>query len=146
MRYVVDVLHELGLRADLKIVEVEKYFDTIFASGSPSDPHVYLSGWATDYLAAGDFIDTNFRCGANGNASGLCDDQLDARIAKAKQLQLTDPAAANAAWIEIEHQLVEDAVWAPLTNPVLANTFSARVENVQVHPQWGILLSRLWVR
>jgi hypothetical protein len=31
-------------------------------------------------------------------------------------------------------------------NPVSAYALSARVENVQVHPQWGILLSRLWVQ
>jgi peptide/nickel transport system substrate-binding protein len=148
MRYVTDVLNDIGLRAELKIVQPDPYFGEIYAppSDSPRDPHVYLSGWATDYLRAGDFIDTQFRCGANGNASGLCNDRLDARIEEAKQLQETDPAAANRAWIEIEHQLVRDAVWAPLTNPLTAYAFSDRVGNVQVHPQWGLLLSRVWVR
>jgi hypothetical protein len=37
-------------------------------------------------------------------------------------------------------------VWAPLTNGVRAYVFSARTENVQVHPKSGILLSRLWVQ
>jgi peptide/nickel transport system substrate-binding protein len=149
MRYVVDVLNELWMDAHLKVVEPNAYFGEIYAwppPDRPSDPHVYLSGWGTDYLRASDFIESNFRCGAGANASGLCDDHLDSRIEEAKLLQLTDPAAANAAWIEIEHGLVEDALWAPLTNLIVIDTFSARVGNIQVHPQWGALLSRLWVR
>ena len=149
MRYVVEILNELGLRADLKIVhDVEKYFDTIYEApaGSQGHPQVYLSGWGSDYLGAATFIADQFRCGSPFNTSGLCSDSLDAQIEEAQRLQATDSTASNSAWIEIEHQLVEDAVWAPLTNPVAAYAFSARTENVQFHPQWGILLSRLWVQ
>ena len=66
-------------------------------------------------------------------------------IAEAKQLQATDPAEANRTWTQIEHQLVRDAVWAPLSNPITTYAFSSQVENVQVHPQWGPLLSQIWV-
>jgi hypothetical protein len=45
--------------------------------------------------------------------------RLASRIDEAQRLQATDPAAANSAWIEIEHQLVEDAIWVPLTTPCL---------------------------
>jgi ABC-type transport system substrate-binding protein len=65
---------------------------------------------------------------------------------EALRLQATDPAAANRAWTDIEHQLVEEAVQTPLANPFFTQAVSARTENVQVNPQWGILLSRLWVR
>jgi ABC-type transport system substrate-binding protein len=65
---------------------------------------------------------------------------------EALQLQVSDPGAANHAWTDIEHQLVEEAAQAPLTNPVFTQVVSARTENVQVHPQWGLLLSRLWVQ
>ena len=146
MRYVTEVLNDIGLRAELTIKEVDPYFGVIFGQPHDNPPHVYLSGWATDYLGAANFIETQFRCGAGANVSGYCSDRLDARIGEAKQLQVTDPAAANTAWIEIEHQLVREAVWAPLTNPLTPYAFSARVGNVQVHPQWGLLLSRLWVQ
>ncbi len=46
----------------------------------------------------------------------------------------------------MEHGLVEDAAQAPLTNPVATYVVSTCTGNVQVNPQWGILLSRLWVR
>jgi hypothetical protein len=35
---------------------------------------------------------------------------------------------------------------APLTNPITTVAVSARVENLQVNPQWTILLSLVWVR
>jgi YVTN family beta-propeller protein len=142
-RYIAEVLNDLGLRANLKIVHhVEEYAGGIYAG----ERQAYLFGWAPDYPRASNFIEPQFRCAAFGNASGLCSESLDARIDDAEQLQASDPAAANRAWTAIEHRLVEDAVWAPLVNPISAYAFSARTENVQVHPQWGILLSRLWVQ
>jgi YVTN family beta-propeller protein len=142
-RYIAEVLNELGLRANLKIVHhVEEYAGGIYAG----ERQAYLFGWAPDYPRASNFIEPQFRCAAFGNASGLCSESLDARIDDAEQLQASDPAAANRAWTAIEHRLVEDAVWVPLINPVSAYVFSARTENVQVHPQWGVLLSRIWVQ
>ncbi len=35
---------------------------------------------------------------------------------------------------------------APVTNPVFTHAVADRVENVQVHPQWGLMLSLIWVR
>ncbi len=121
----------------------EKYDQAVYGDG---EPQTYMSGWGSLFPTAADFIDVQFRCGAIGNFSGLCLESLDAQMDEALRLQVTDPAASNSAWMEIEHQLVEDAVWAPLTNEVKAYVFSARTENIQVHPQWGILLSRLWVQ
>jgi peptide/nickel transport system substrate-binding protein len=142
-RYVRDVLNELGLRASLKILHhIGEYSRAIYAG----EPQAYLFAWASDYPRAGDFLEPQFRCGAYANASGLCSESIDAAIDQAQRIQATDPGASNRAWTAIEHQLVADAVWAPTMNPVSAYAFSARTENVQVHPVLGILLSRLWVQ
>jgi peptide/nickel transport system substrate-binding protein len=142
MTYVVDVLNDIGLPADLRVLKLDPYAEGIYAD----EPQMYLFGWGSDYLGAGDFIQTQFRCGAGANASNLCSRSLDRRMERAKELQRTDPGAAIAAWTEIEHDLVEAGVWAAVTNPVATDVFSARVGNAQIHPQWGVLLSRLWVR
>jgi peptide/nickel transport system substrate-binding protein len=143
MRYVVDVMDDLGLRANLEIVHrFDKYINMINAGGQEA----YWHGWSSIYPSAADFIPPNFRCGVPFNYSGLCNEALDAAMDEAQRLQGTDPAAANSAWIEIEHRLVEDAIWVPLINQVSTFAFSASVENVQIHPQWGVLLSRLWVQ
>jgi ABC-type transport system substrate-binding protein len=117
-------------------------------AGTPRHPHVYMSGWIADYPGAGNWIEPQFACGERGfgNPSGWCDEALDRQIDEALLLYTTDPGAANRAWAEIEHGLVEEAAMAPVTNPVTTHAVSARVENVQVHPQWGLLLSRLWVQ
>ena len=142
MTYVVDVLNDIGLRADLRVLKPDPYAEGIYAG----EPQMYLFGWGTDYLGAGDFLESQFRCESSVNASNLCSRSLDRRMERAKELQRTDPSAANAAWSEIEHDLVEAGIWAPVTNLVSSHVFSARVGNAQVHPQWGLLLSRLWVR
>ena len=141
-RYVVKVLNDLGLHAHLKYVLLKEYERGIHAH----EPQAFLYGWGGDTPRASDFIISQFRCKAQANASGVCDENLDAAIEDAQLLEATEPAAANAAWVEIEHQLVKDAVWAPFLNPVSASAFSARTENIEVNPQWGILLSRLWVQ
>ena len=142
MTYVVEMLNDIGLRADLRVLKGDPYAEGIYAG----EPQMYLFGWGTDYLGAGDFLQTQFRCGSSQNASNLCSHSLDRRMERAKELQLTDPSAANEAWSEIEHDLVEAGIWAPVTNLVSSHVFSARVGNAQIHPQWGLLLSQLWVR
>ena len=143
MRYIVGVMNDLGLVATLKVTDdIDRYAAAVYGG----DAQAYIFGWFSGYPGAGDFIPPQFLCGEGANASDLCDPELDAAIHEAQQLQASDPAAANSAWIEIEHQLVEDAVWAPLVNEIATYAFSARTENIQDHPQWGILLSRLWVQ
>jgi peptide/nickel transport system substrate-binding protein len=148
MTYVTDVLDEIGLRAELTVVSIDRYFGTLYGGqppGAGGPPQIYLSGWISDYPGGGDFIETQFRCGGPVNVSGYCNRRLDRRIGEAKELQATDPAAANRAWTQIEHELVRDAVWAPLSNPITTHAFSSQLENVQMHPKWGPLLSQIWV-
>jgi len=143
MTYVVDVLNDIGLHAELREAKLNPYaLEGVYGG----EAQMYLWGWATDYLAASDFLESQFRCGSSQNASNFCSHSLDGRMERAKELQRTDPSAANAAWSEIEHDLVEAGIWAPVMNPLTTQVFSARVGNAQVHPQWGLLLSRLWVQ
>jgi ABC-type transport system substrate-binding protein len=64
----------------------------------------------------------------------------------AKRLQPSDLGAANRKWAEADWRLVEEAILAPLANGLVAYPVSDRVGNVQIHPLWTLLLSRLWVR
>lgn len=143
MRYVEGVLEDLGMRPRLEVVDdTDEYFEGVFRGR----PHLYLGAWITGYaVGAGGWIDQSFRCDFAGIAPLTCT-ELDATIAEAQRLQSSDPAAANDAWTEIEHGLVEDAVWVPLLNGVSTIVVSERTGNVQVHPVWGVLLSSLWVQ
>jgi ABC-type transport system substrate-binding protein len=158
MDYVTDVLADLGLEPELEVLsDAEAYFTRIMPpiggapgtpAGTPRHPHVFMSGWIADYLGARNFIEPQFGCGEVGfaNAYGWCDETLEDRMAEASTLQVTDPGEANRAWAEIEHQLVEAAVQAPITNPLTTHAVSERVENLQIHPQWGLMLNLIWVQ
>jgi YVTN family beta-propeller protein len=158
MKYITDVLADIGLEPKLEILHgATAYFGRFMPpaggepgtlAGTPRHPNVYMSGWVADYLGARNFIEPQFACGEAGfaNGQGWCDGTLEDRMDEAAALQVTDPGAANRAWGEIEHQLVDAAVQAPITNPLVTNAVSDRAENVQVHPQWGLLLSVIWVQ
>jgi len=158
MEHVRDVLVEIGLEPKLEIAHgANAYFPRILPpagdepgtfAGTPRHPNVFLSGWIADYLGARNFIEPQFACGEAGfaNGHGWCDETLNDRMDEASALQVTDPGAANRAWGEIEHQLVDAGVQAPITNPLRTHAVSDRVENVQVHLQWGLMLSLLWVQ
>jgi peptide/nickel transport system substrate-binding protein len=144
-QYFVELLDDLGFEAELHAVrDFDRYVEQVYLGGS--DPPLYSSGWAADFPAPGGFIDVQFRCGVPGNIAQLCDPELDREIDEAQALQVSDPAAANALWAEIDRRLVDDAVWVPLANLLNAYPVSERLENVQINPQWGLLLSRVWVQ
>jgi peptide/nickel transport system substrate-binding protein len=151
MRYVVDVVRDLGLRPHLRVVhDPDEYFAALnpptARPGTPAHPDLYVSGWLADYPGAANWIEPQFGCrDAFANTAGWCDRSLEARIDETLALYRTDPGAANREWAEIEHALVAAAAQAPVSNPVLIHVVSDRVENVQVNPQWGLLLSRLWI-
>jgi peptide/nickel transport system substrate-binding protein len=146
MGHVVDVLNDLGLQASLAVVDDGvAYWDALYAPTSPSHPQAFLAAWVSDYPAAGNFIEPQFGCAGFANSSGFCDEQLDAAIDAALADYASGPGAANRAWVDIEHRLVEEAVQVPVANFARTLAVSARTGNVQVNPQWGILLSRIWV-
>jgi peptide/nickel transport system substrate-binding protein len=149
MRYVTKVLNDLGLRAHLKVVHnPNTYFDAVYRTpaGSPDHAQVFMSGWGPDYPGASAFIAAQFACDASANAFGFCDEKLDVRMKDAQALQLSDPGTANREWADIEHELVTAAPQVPIANRITTLAVSDRTGNVQINPQWGVLLSRLWVQ
>jgi peptide/nickel transport system substrate-binding protein len=144
------LLESLGLRVIRESVpgEMSAYFGALYdtSPGSRAHPQVFFSGWFADFPSPSYFLETQFRCDAETNAAGYCDPALDARMDAAKALESTDPGAATRAWTSIEATLLRDAVQAPLVNQVATYPVSARADNVQVHPQWGPLLSLMWVQ
>ena len=80
------------------------------------------------------------------NPSEFCDPHIDAEMEQAAALQAQDSSAANVLWQRIERELLAQAPMVPTTNRRNVDFVSARVGNYEYHPQWGLLLDRLWVR
>jgi peptide/nickel transport system substrate-binding protein len=71
---------------------------------------------------------------------------LERRIDRAVKLEQTDPLGANRLWAELDREITDKALWVPLYNGYEANLVSKRVGHYQYNPQYGALLSQLWVR
>ncbi len=140
--YFVDLLDDLGLHATIRTMSDGGEFFSLIGQGKTQ---MALLGWSPDYPAPGGVLPPEFRCGASTNPFFFCDPRIDRAMDRASALQIDDPAAAAAAWTDIEHRLVDDAPLVPLVVRLESGLVSERTGNYQNHPEWGALLDQLWV-
>ena len=140
--YFTQLLNELGYDAVLKTVGPGRYFPAVFGAHAVQ---IAFIGWTTDYPQASGFIGQLAACDVTGTTTGFCEPSIDARIARAERLQLTDPAKSRDAWASIEHDVMDQAPWVPLVSRSWTNAVSGRLGNFQVSVQYGPLLDEMWV-
>ena len=87
MKYVIEVLDELGMRADLRIVDDRTFRRGVYGGEAQG----FWLGWLPGYPSANEFLSPLFECGSSFNVSGVCDEALDDQIEEARALQATDP-------------------------------------------------------
>jgi peptide/nickel transport system substrate-binding protein len=150
-REAVSTLKRLGYRANLKKA---RNFDTLMAEEGDETTHGVQAAPVGYYgiPRTPDSILTTLTCDSirpgkqNQNPSFFCDREVDARIARARRLQITDPNAAARVWARIENELVDLAPWVPLVTPWSGDLVSKRVGNYQYNPAGRVLDDQLWVR
>jgi peptide/nickel transport system substrate-binding protein len=143
VRQVASTLDDIGYRARAEVMTDEDWLAAAYGPGD-SDVQAGLSGWVIDYPAPSSFLE-QFRCGA-ADPADFCDPAIDARIDATFALQGRDPAAADAAWAELDRTMTDRAAWVPYANPRLVHFVSERAGNVVDHPVWGLALDQMWVR
>jgi YVTN family beta-propeller protein len=144
-RMTADVLQVLGYKATVRTMDNPgRYF--ALTNEPRNGIQVSLNGWVSDYPAESSFLSTLLSCGSPFNGSGFCDKGIETRMQEAAARQSTDPAEARDLWAAIEHDVIDQAPVAPLMNPYGVHFVSERVGNYQFNPQWGPLISQLWVR
>jgi peptide/nickel transport system substrate-binding protein len=148
-RYFSSLLRRLGYRTSLRVFSSAAYWNAIPAR---APVNMWWFGWLTDSLAPSGFIQPIFRCASFGPRSQLRDDfvpwcqpSLDAQMERAVAQQGSDPSAANALWEGVTRRIADAAPAVPLFNRQDLTLVSDRVENVQHHPLWGVLLDQVWV-
>lgn len=67
-------------------------------------------------------------------------------MARAATTQVHDPAAGIRLWQRVEDAILARAPVVPAFNFNHVSLVTARVGNYRYNPQWGVLLSQLWVR
>jgi peptide/nickel transport system substrate-binding protein len=153
-RYFVRLLDSLGYDARLKTIGpasqsgLGEFFGFVNDSRNKAQMAAY---WLTGAPSPSN-LTSGLRCRAfvpnsvdNANVAQFCSRALDGRIERALSLQATDPAKAGLAWAAVDRQIVDQAPAVPLLVPQGVDFVSKRVGNYQHNPQWGIVLSQLWV-
>ena len=140
----VRALEELGYRASIKRAKNFGAYLEKVTDEKTRGVQAGVTGFYGVPQAAFSLL-TLFRCSPL-DVSFFCDRRIDARIARALEIETTDPDAAVALWARIERDIVDLAPWAPLFTPTHAHVVSERVGNYQLNPEVGVLLDQLWVR
>ena len=79
------------------------------------------------------------------NHSQFCDVRVDRLAARAAELQLTDPSAADLLWARADRLITNLAPWVPTVTETETDLVSPRVGDYQYVPTIGALLDQLWV-
>jgi peptide/nickel transport system substrate-binding protein len=150
--YFVSVLRSLGYKAHFKkFKDISTYYAAV--KDSRQKIQAGISGWAHDYPTAGGFLPPLLTCSSfipnsrrNENLAEFCNHRIDAQIARARTLEVTDPGAASRLWRTVDHEIVQQAPFVFLQNNLQVTLVSRRAGNYQYNPQWGVLLDQLWTR
>jgi peptide/nickel transport system substrate-binding protein len=149
--YVQSVLNQIGYKATVKAISGNIQFTYI--QNTKNKVQISVSQWYQDYPAASDFLYVLLGCesfhpgsDSSVNISGYCDKPINDQMKAALALGVTDKAAADKQWTQIDHEIVDQAPIAALFNPKLIDFVSKRVGNYQFSKQFYMLVDQLWVQ
>ncbi len=149
--YLQSVLTSIGYVADVKPISTNIQFTYI--QNTNNKVQMSVSQWYKDYPAASDFLNILFGCAsfregsdASINISGFCDKDIDAKMQKALDLGVTDQAAADKMWAEIDKQITDKAPAVGLFTPKRLDFVSKRVGNFKFNRQFNWMITQSWVQ
>ena len=149
--YIQSVLTEIGYKATLKPISGNIQFTYI--QNTNNKVQISLSQWYQDYPAASDFLYILLSCASftpgsdsSINMSGYCNKAFDAKMQKAMELGLTDPAAANKMWGELDQEVMADAPVAVAFTPKQIDFISKSTKNYHFSKQYKMFVSQLQVK
>ena len=147
--YMVRLLRQLGYHARLHVVTAAKYSAAINDYRHPAQ--IATEGWIADYPSAAQWITVHLSCAAwrpptqLTNRSQFCDPRVDRLAARAAELQVDNPSAADRLWAQDDRLITNLAPWVPTVTQTETDLVSRRVGNYQYVPTIGALLDQLWV-
>ncbi|MBO1325803.1 ABC transporter substrate-binding protein [Acetobacter sp. TBRC 12305] len=144
-------LDALGYKASVHFISSAIHFT--FVQNTNNHVQISLGGWNADYPSASSFLNTLFSCDSfhpgsdnSPNMAGFCNREIDGLMDHASDLSLTDRAASEHAWAQVDRALMEQAPAVPMVQTRRVVLLSKRVRNVIVTLNDEILLSQLQVQ
>jgi peptide/nickel transport system substrate-binding protein len=149
--YFVSLLNKLGYKASLQALSPSIQYP--YVQNSSHKVQFAWSDWYQDYPAASDFLNILLGCGSfhpNSNSSPniaeFCDKGIQAKMDHALKTGVTDPAAANKEWAQVDKLVTDKAPWVAMMNEKYINFVSKRVKGFVFSPQWYFLLDQASVK
>jgi peptide/nickel transport system substrate-binding protein len=146
-------MNKIGYKASLQVLAGTIQYPFVQNSNNSSKWNIAWSAWYQDYPTASDFLNVLLGCGsihpgsdASPNIAAFCDRSIQGQMNKALSLAITDPAAANNIWAQVDHAVTDLAPWVDLYNPKQIDFLSKRVHGYQWNPQWYILIDQQWLK
>jgi peptide/nickel transport system substrate-binding protein len=138
--YYTALLNDIGLDADLRVVDGAVYFDTI--GNQRTEAQTGLANWFADFPHPGSFLQqidgTTIQPTANGNYGNVDDPEINREIAEL--LEEPDLDAVEDRWAALDRKAIEESYIAPYGSEELTTFLSERMdfENCSiVHPLYG---------
>ena len=145
--YFVGLLNSLGYKAKLQALSGDIQYP--YVQNTKNKVQFSYSSWYQDYPAASDFLVILLGCesfhpnsNSSPNIAGFCNQQIEAKMDQASTTGITDPAAGNEIWAQVDKEMTDQAPWVSMFNPKYIDFISSRVKGYQFSPQWYFLLGQ----
>ena len=146
--YLQSVLNSIGYKATVKPISGNIQFTYI--QNTKNKVQISVTQWYQDYPAASDFLNVLLGCASftpnsdsSVNMAGYCNKSFDAQMAKAVTLGLTDTAAANNLWGQLDQQVMKDAPVAVAFTPKQLDFISSGTKNYHFSLQYKMFVDQL---
>ncbi len=150
--YFVSLLKQLGYDSSIKVLSAAVEYP--YVQDSSNKAQISFSYWYPDYPSGADWFDVVVGCNgfhpnstASANLSEFCDPTIQKMTEKAIETSVTDQAAANQMWTQVDKATTDQAPWVSLFLPKHIDFVSSRVGNYIFDPNvlvGGILIDQAW--
>ena len=149
--YLQSVLNSIGYKATVKPISGNIQFTYI--QNTKNKVQISVTQWYQDYPAASDFLSVLLGCqsftpnsDSSINMAGYCKKAIDAKMAKAIALGVTNPTAANTQWGAIDQEVMKDAPVAVAFTPKQLDFISSSTKNYLFSLQYKMFVDQLQVK
>jgi peptide/nickel transport system substrate-binding protein len=142
--YLARLLRQLGYRPHVRVLTSQQADHAPTALRATVD--LMPVAFGPDYPSPAEAYSLFLACGGAYNWRQFCDRRLDAEAQQAEAARLTNPKRSAALWAHLDRQLVERAVWVPLTSQRIIDVVSKRLRNYEFSPVYHFLPAQASLR
>jgi ABC-type transport system substrate-binding protein/DNA-binding SARP family transcriptional activator len=142
--YVARLLRSLGYRPTVRVLTSDQFNRT-----SPSErttAQLIPVVFGPDYPLPAELYSYFLACDGSYNPHDVCNPGLDRQAQRAEQARSDSPTRSAHLWEQIDRELVDQAIWVPLTSQRIVDIVSKRLRNYEFSPVYHFLPAQASLR